>query len=79
MILNWKIILRIRLMMAIILRKLLRLVSMIMVVFKVETEQAFVCPFPFDIIEAYLNQQPASADGNQGKAIRRRKRTKKAT
>ena len=53
--------------------------SFISFISKVETEQAFVCPFPFDIIEAYLNKQPASVDGIHGKAIRRRKRTKKAT
>jgi len=51
--------------------------SYLQAVSKVETEHAFVCPFPFDIIEAYLNKQPGSGDGINGKAMRRRKRTKK--
>ena len=43
---------------------------------KVETEQAFVCPFPFDIIKAFLKNR-SKQDDVKAKAIRRRKRTKK--
>ena len=41
---------------------------------KVETEQAYVCPFPFDIIQAYLKDQPTAADGINRKVRRRRKK-----
>ena len=43
---------------------------------KVATEQAFVCPFPFDIIKAFLKNR-SKQDDVKAKAIRRRKRTKK--
>jgi len=50
--------------------------SYLQAVSKVATEQAFVCPFPFDIIKAFLKNR-SKQDDVKAKAIRRRKRTKK--
>ena len=49
--------------------------SYLQTVAKLEQEMAYVCPFPYDIVQAFLDQRNVEEQPSVGK-IRRRKRTK---